>query len=126
MSDKNKYFWKKMLRNTPKCVRKVLIIRFNELGVNVSHRAVFIPQKFGSRARIFYFTFFPLWQKRKKENGEKKGREKTKKKTSERPRCALCCPFSNLPVSLVSKLLHLFSNVYSYSRGKTLEKLDMP
>ena len=69
-----------MLRNTPKCVRKVLIIRFNELGVNVSHRAVFIPQKFGSRARIFYFTFFPLWQKRKKENGEKKGREKTKKK----------------------------------------------
>ena len=57
-SAKNKCFWIKMLRNIPKRVRKVLI-RFNELGVHVSHRAVFIPQKYGSRARILLFDVFP-------------------------------------------------------------------
>ena len=42
----------------------------------------------------------------------------------ERPRRALCCPFSNLPVPLVHKRLHLFSKVYL--RDKNLKNYIMP
>ena len=126
-SAKNKCFWIKMLRNIPKRVRKVLI-RFNELGVHVSHRAAFITQEYGYGARILLFYVFSqptrkIWQKRRKTNVlEKQGLEKKKKiASSERPRCALCCPFSNLPVPfLVRKLLHLFSKVY-ISEAKNLK-----
>ena len=119
-SDKNKYFWVNLLRNTPKREWKVLT-RFYELCVHVSHRAVLIPQKWDSRLRILSFCFWSsqmqkLWQKKKKMSRNKQ----TKKRSSERPRRALCCPFSNLPVSfLVRKLVHLFSKVYF--RGKNVK-----